>query len=406
MTRRSSTEQGALGVFAFITAFAAPAIARPAEELIDCLAPVTDQLFVVCDQRADLSRQPGHVSRAAKVPTLRYLASKRPTWWSALLWILKLFWVMTVTSWALVRNRRRMDVVICFLASFYTPVLVCGRLLGKKVISYEPGTDVVIVDSVYGRDMGGRLLKRLIGLTRDVNRLLAHRCVVESLHAIEQNELRRHAWKVRRAHLYVSRDFYRVTMPFERGPAVVGYVGRLMGGKGTEQLLDAALALLATGVRSQLVDSGPLLGYVTSVLERPEKSHVDLRVSTDAQGIVEYLNTFRLMVLPSRAEGLPNALLEAMACGTPVLATAVGGIPDLITHGVTGFTLPQADARTIAEGIRDCLARQDLGAVAERGRMHVARNYSLGTSAEGWRAVFDELVPSTAGRADGRVVGL
>jgi len=295
------------------------------------------------------------------------------------------------------------DVVICFLAAFYTPVMVCGRLLGKKVISYEPGTEFMVADYVYGTGLSGRLIKGFLAVTRDLNRALADRCVIESLHLVEQNGLHRYRNKVRWAHLYVDKDFYTVRTAFELRPAVVGYVGRLMGGKGIPELLNAAMELRDTGVRFQLVGDGPLLEAVTSMLKRPEMSHVDLLTSTDRQGIVRCLNSFQLLVLPTLAEGLPNVLLEAMACGTPVLATAVGGIQDLVTDGVTGFTLPRADAHTIALAILRCLEREDLAAVAERGRAHVSRSYSLSASAAKWEAVLKELLSPVADKTTQRV---
>ena len=52
-----------------------------------------------------------------------------------------------------------------------------------------------------------------------------------------------------------------------------------------------------------------------------------------------YLNMLKLLVVPSYTEGLPNIVIEAMSCGTPVLATPVGGVPDLIEDGITGFIL-------------------------------------------------------------------
>lgn len=64
----------------------------------------------------------------------------------------------------------------------------------------------------------------------------------------------------------------------------------------------------------------------------------------------------RFMLMPTRADNLPNTIVESMACGTPVIATAVGGIPQMITDGVTGFLTPPRDAAAFAAAMAKALA--------------------------------------------------
>jgi glycosyltransferase involved in cell wall biosynthesis len=64
---------------------------------------------------------------------------------------------------------------------------------------------------------------------------------------------------------------------------------------------------------------------------------------------------FDMLVLPSLNEGMGRVLVEAMAAGKPVVASRVGGIPDLVIHGKTGFLVPPADEKALADGIKKLL---------------------------------------------------
>src|SRR5919202_3656531 len=144
-----------------------------------------------------------------------------------------------------------------------------------------------------------------------------------------------------------------------------------------------------------MIGDGPLRDDVERALRRPTLSHVALVGWIGSDELVRHLNRFRLLVLPSASEGVPNVVLEAMACGTAVLATPAGGIPDLIRHNVTGFILLARDPTTIANSIRAALNHPDLPAIARRGRSHVLAHYSLAASSTKWGAVLEELASRT-----------
>src|SRR5439155_6738364 len=82
--------------------------------------------------------------------------------------------------------------------------------------------------------------------------------------------------------------------------------------------------------------------------------------------------------LPSLAEGLPNAVMEAMAAGLPVVATAVGGTPELVIPGETGLLAPPGAAAELAEALLEVLADPVHASwMGARGRRLIARDYSL-----------------------------
>jgi glycosyltransferase involved in cell wall biosynthesis len=90
------------------------------------------------------------------------------------------------------------------------------------------------------------------------------------------------------------------------------------------------------------------------------------------------LNAADLMVLPSHTEGLPNAALEALAMDVPVLATNVGGTPEVITDGETGRLVPAHDPAAMAAAMEDFLERREAwSTMARRGRERVVTQFDF-----------------------------
>ncbi len=78
----------------------------------------------------------------------------------------------------------------------------------------------------------------------------------------------------------------------------------------------------------------------------------------DLAGVARYLAAADVLALPSWAEGTPNVVLEALAAGRPVVASRVGGIPDVLLEGVTGTLVTPRDAADLARGLREALGRR------------------------------------------------
>ncbi len=148
---------------------------------------------------------------------------------------------------------------------------------------------------------------------------------------------------------------YGLTLPEtivrEGGTSFVLYAGRLAEEKGIPELVEAT-----RGLQLVVAGDGPLRNLVPGALGFV--SHEELEQLYDRASIV---------VLPSHREGLPLCLLEAMAHGRPVVATPVGGIPQVIEDGRTGCLVPVGDAKALREALERLLADPKL-----RERMGVA----------------------------------
>ena len=106
-----------------------------------------------------------------------------------------------------------------------------------------------------------------------------------------------------------------------------------------------------------------------------------------------------LFVLPSLYEGFPVSVLEAMASGKPVVATAIGGTDEAVQDGVTGFLVPPSDPAALAGAIRRVLADRTLAnGLGAAGRERVRRNFSVETVAERTAEIYEEISPAGAER--------
>jgi glycosyltransferase involved in cell wall biosynthesis len=108
---------------------------------------------------------------------------------------------------------------------------------------------------------------------------------------------------------------------------------------------------------------------------------------------VPYLQAADLFVLPSSTEGLSNSMLEAMSCGLPVLATTVGGAPDVIEHGKNGFLIPPDDVDSLRRGLQTLLADGTLRfTLGSNARARILADFSLDSVADRLAALYERLL--------------
>jgi glycosyltransferase involved in cell wall biosynthesis len=171
---------------------------------------------------------------------------------------------------------------------------------------------------------------------------------------------------------------------------LVGYVGRLDAVKDVDALLDA---WPAAGPRGRLVVMGA--GPDRERLAARMHGRDDARILPPRRELGAVFAGLDLLVLPSRAEGLPQVLVEALAAGVPVLATSVGGVPGLVRHGQDGWLVPAGDTRALAAALVRLVG--DDAARRAMARAAAARDFGAMTaeSVAGQLAeVYDALVPA------------
>jgi sugar transferase (PEP-CTERM/EpsH1 system associated) len=180
----------------------------------------------------------------------------------------------------------------------------------------------------------------------------------------------------------------------------VGTVGRLHVVKDQITLVRAFLHLLQhepsarDRVRLVLVGDGPLREDAQRLLVASGAASLAW-LPGERTDIPEILQNLDLFVLPSLREGISNTILEAMASGLPVIATRVGGNPELVEEGQTGMLIPSADPPAMATAIQGYLT--DKGLLTQQGkaaRERVEKHFSMNAMVNGYLAVYDAIVGS------------
>lgn len=140
---------------------------------------------------------------------------------------------------------------------------------------------------------------------------------------------------------------------------MIAYVGRLDLKKGLRELVEAASTLHRDRPRLQvyMIGEGPDRHLIEhSIRDAGAGQFVHLPGACKPQEVARWLAAADLFTLPSYMEGCPNVVLEALACGRPVVATNVGGIPEIMTEDC-GCLVPPRDAPALAQGLRSVLER-------------------------------------------------
>ncbi|MDO8355987.1 MAG: glycosyltransferase family 4 protein [Nitrospirota bacterium] len=179
---------------------------------------------------------------------------------------------------------------------------------------------------------------------------------------------------------------------------VIASIGRLSAEKGHADLIDAIGIVSSRGHKVSLVLIGdgperPKLCEQIRALGLEHSVHLPGYIR-DPQRMLEDID---LMVLPSHTEGLPNAALEALLMEVPVLATRVGGTPEVITDGETGRLVPAHSPAALAAGILEFLAAPEVWKrMAGRGQDMVKKNFDFQVRTRKLEAIYVEMMMGQA----------
>jgi len=186
-------------------------------------------------------------------------------------------------------------------------------------------------------------------------------------------------------------------LPFDKRNVYIGTVGRMHGVKDQITLVTAFITLMQAHQELMgqiyliLIGDGPLRQESIDLLEKHQLLQYAW-LPGERQDIADIMRSLDIFVLPSQAEGISNTILEAMATGLPVIATAVGGNPELVKQGETGLLVPPSNPEAMAEAMLSLLIdKEKRQQLSENSHQRVIENFSIQTMVTKYTEVYDSL---------------
>ncbi|MEA3457665.1 MAG: glycosyltransferase family 4 protein [Candidatus Thermoplasmatota archaeon] len=304
--------------------------------------------------------------------------------------IIRHFYMQLRISYKLIKIAGNVDLWIFFVGSdtLSLPILTL-KILRKNVVLVLPGYSSI------GFKLTNDRLYVPVKILETINRTLSNHIILYSPNLIKEWNLEQYRNKFSIAHEhFLDFDKFKMKKKFGERDNLVGYIGRLSEEKGILNFVKAIpeISKEKDDLEFLIGGDGQLCDNIKKHLDENNlNDKVNLAGWIPHDKLPDYLNELKLVVLPSYTEGLPNLMLEAMACGTPVLATPVGAIPDVITDGETGFIMEANSPACIAENVMRALEHPDLERIVENARALVEREFTYEAAVERYRGILDDL---------------
>jgi len=351
-----------------LTAPAEQASVAPISNLIEILRPISKTLVIITGNASyDYFKNDTGVLSFDNGHPIEKSRAKR---------ILNYIHAQFRCSLLILNQRNEVDAWFFFMGGEreFLPILT-AKLLKKPTLLILTGS--IVKSAIYSRDPFFLPIKLLNWITC----ALVSGILLYSPRLISETGLEKHQKKIfiTQRH-FVDLDLFQCSKKYDDRPNMIGYIGRLSEEKGVLNFVNAFPGIHSENpqIRFFIGGDGALRDQMmTSISSSGLKEKVTCVGWIPHNELPTYLNNLKLLVLPSYTEGLPNIMLEAMACGTPVLVTPVGAIRDVIEDEETGFILDDNSPRTIEDSVIHALNHPHLKIIANRGKNLIATQFSF-----------------------------
>jgi len=291
----------------------------------------------------------------------------------------------------IIRMPRDAKTVVLLMGSItLIPSLIIAKLLRKRTVYVLAGLYSKNAEAFYRDTFWDRNFLRVL---RTLDRLLLS--IVDQIIGYTSNtvaefgldKFRHKIWG--NGARFIDTELCKITTELKERGNLVGYIGRFRGEKGILNFADAIplLSQERPDLEFSMVGNGPLLEEVEQRIKSCNSSKITLTKWIDHDEVPYHLNRLKLLVIPSNSETGPYIVLEAMACGTPVLATLCGFIPDIIKDGETGFIMEDNSPESVAQNALRALNHPNLKQIVSNAQKVVAEGYTFEAAVERYKGI-------------------
>lgn len=278
--------------------------------------------------------------------------------------------LQAILVYHIILRSKKYETVIMFRG--YPGPVIIGRLLGKRVIRFHGGPS--------SEEREFNRYEQFIVET--VPNTFANDIVVPARACVKHFGLEAYEHKIHVSSFHIDDEMEKDT-PIDSRPFEIGYLGELSEEKGFDKLVEGIERLN----RQTNEDIKLLVGGQGPLAKETTHEFVTYRGWVEHEDVPEFFNSIQLFVLPSQSEGLPTVVLESMSCGTPVLASSVGGIPEVIDDKKNGFLLSDDSPKGIAREIKPILRNDRLSTISDHAVSTISETYSLSAVTERFRKI-------------------
>jgi len=372
-----------------------PTLSYPAlRNIVEILMPITEDIYISLQEKSQINlsvfKRNGldyDILRSIRFPIIK---------------IVKHFFCNFILVMYFIKIRKKIDFLLLFQSESVALVLM-AKLFRKKVVHFMGGSlsrNVEKMLELPNFNFLEKALWRIYVKTSNLEFKLSNKLVLITPKLLHDEIYKKYENKVVIAYVFPSLNFYDnfdMKRDIWQRPLLIGYIGGFSPVKGVLQLAEAIPKIISKLPNLKIMFIGDIDNKNPSNIGNNLKSKLIKypnvifvgRVSHD--NLPKYLNEFRLLVLPSFSEGLPSVVLEAMACGTPVAATPVGAIPDVIVDGKTGYILESNSPDYLADAILKILNDKRINLIGKSAHNNVRSKFTHEKAVTMWRKIFEEL---------------
>ncbi len=297
---------------------------------------------------------------------------------------------------ASVLNRLKIDILHVHHVAFYRQVAAGVRLSRVKYVLVTEHSKYNIVKYSHLQDACRKAAAAAAFFTVVSEELKEY--FVRQLHIPEQSiEIIKNGVDTKRFEPKNGKTKLRRIIPASFDGKILMCVGRLTEAKDHCTLLLAMKRLVEKNIDAYLVliGEGELREDIESQINELGL-HRNVRLLGNRTDVNELMPCADVFVLSSRHEGLPMVLLEAMSCGIPVVASKVGGIPEIVRNGVNGFLVPSENPSVLADQLECMLTVENAREMGRVGREMVARDFSMVKTANQYARLYEKAMSRIA----------